>query len=383
MSHCNKKMLSFFLTTKCNLCCRYCYNAQERNSIKEYTLPIEIAKSGIDWYFANNVSRHIRFYGPGEATQEFSKMKKITEYAKAHKNAGNKVTVEIQTNGVFTEEVRNWSLENIDIMWISFDGMREIQNYNRPINPQYSTLFRGRTSAEVLEDNIRWLIRNKGIHKLMVGARATITAQNVSKQREMIDYFYELGIRYVWTDPLFYTVEEKPVCEDYVRQSLYNFDMDMYLENYLEAYEYAKRIGMFWGTFLAVNFDGESSYHCRCCTPLNAPHLTPDGYISSCDMVVLGSSPHHMSPFIIGQWNSKVKQFVFDYDKINALNKRKSIEMEHCKDCPVKLHCGGYCLGEILNETGNLYGQNKIKCKAIVKLFEVLGPCEPYKYMHP
>lgn len=29
MPHCNKKMISFFLTTKCNLCCRYCYNAKE------------------------------------------------------------------------------------------------------------------------------------------------------------------------------------------------------------------------------------------------------------------------------------------------------------------------------------------------------------------
>ena len=35
MSHCNKKMLSFFLTTKCNLCCRYCYNAKERNFLED------------------------------------------------------------------------------------------------------------------------------------------------------------------------------------------------------------------------------------------------------------------------------------------------------------------------------------------------------------
>ena len=66
MPHSNKKMISFFLTTKCNLCCRYCYNAKERNCIVEQTLNFEIAKNGIDWYFNNNPSRHIRFYGPGE-----------------------------------------------------------------------------------------------------------------------------------------------------------------------------------------------------------------------------------------------------------------------------------------------------------------------------
>lgn len=77
MPHCNKKMLSFFLTTKCNLCCIYCYNAKTRNEIKEHTLPFEIAKAGIDWYFEKNDSRHIRFYGPGEPTQEFELLKKI------------------------------------------------------------------------------------------------------------------------------------------------------------------------------------------------------------------------------------------------------------------------------------------------------------------
>lgn len=63
MPHCDKKMLSFFLTTKCNLCCRYCYNAKERNAIEEQTIPLDVAKAAIDWYFENSDSRHIRFYG--------------------------------------------------------------------------------------------------------------------------------------------------------------------------------------------------------------------------------------------------------------------------------------------------------------------------------
>lgn len=152
MPHCNKKMLSFFLTTKCNLCCRYCYNAKERNAIKEKTLSSEIAKAGIDWYFTKNDSRHIRFYGPGEPTQEFEKLKEITEYAKSHPNGGEKVSVEIQTNGVFTEDIRDWALDNINIMWMSFDGMKDVQAYNRPLNPNYNSLFNNRTSADILED---------------------------------------------------------------------------------------------------------------------------------------------------------------------------------------------------------------------------------------
>lgn len=376
-------MLSFFLTTKCNLCCRYCYNAEERNSMEEKTLSLEIAKAGIDWYFINNDSRHIRFYGPGEPTQEFELLKEITRYAKSHPNGGEKVTVEIQTNGVFTENIRDWALDNFNILWISFDGMKDVQLFNRPLNPLYDGLFHNRSSADVLEDNIRWLINNKGNRNIMIGARVTITDINIDRQIEMVDYFYNLGVRYVWTNPLFYSVGKIPVCLDERKKQLYHFDMNLYIDNYLEAYRYAKTKGVFWGSFLTINFDGKSPYHCRCCTPLNAPHLTPDGYISACDMVVLGSEPYHMSPFIVGKWNTKLKCFEWNFDRIEALNERKSENMKHCQKCIAKYHCGGYCLGEIVNETGILKGQNSVKCKAIRKLFSNLGECTPYLYLHP
>lgn len=383
MSHCNKRMISFFLTTKCNLCCRYCYNAKERNEIDEQTIPLCIAKAGIDWYFSNNDSRHIRFYGPGEPTQEFDKLKAITEYAKSHANRGEDVTVEIQTNGVFTESICSWMLENLNIIWMSFDGMRDIQDYNRPLNPKFQHEYGNHSSAEVLERNVKWLINNKADRNLMVGARVTITDKNIDKQIEMVNYFFSLGIRHVWTNPLFYGVGKKPVCEDEVKKYAYHFDMESYLQNYLDAYYYAQSKGMFWGSFLTINFDGESSYHCRCCTPLKAPHLTPDGYISACDMVVLGSEAYHMDPFIVGKWNQDKGGFDFDNNKIRALNERKSTNMKHCANCPAKLHCGGYCLGETVNESGRLDGQNAVKCAAIRYLYSKLGSCAPYPFLHP
>ena len=383
MPHCNKKMISFFVTTRCNLCCRYCYNAKERNEIKEQTISFEVAKAGIDWFFLNNGSRHIRFYGPGEPTQEFEILRIITEYAKKHPNRGSDVTVEIQTNGVFPESVRSWMLDNVNIIWMSFDGMRDIQDYNRPLNPVYQKEFGSRSSAEILEENVCWLNKNKGNRNLMVGARVTITDKNIDKQVQMVDYFLSLGIKYVWTNPLFFSVGRIPVCQDKKKQDDFHFEMDVYLNNYLEAFFYAKEKGLFWGSFLTVNFDGESSFHCRSCDPLSAPHFTPDGYVSACDMVLLGAEPYHMSPFVVGKWNDQDKCFDFDETRIKALNERKSTKMKHCQACPAQMHCGGYCLGEIVNETGELTGQNTEKCKAIRFLFDRLGPCDPYDYLHP
>lgn len=378
MPHCKKQMISFFLTTKCNLCCTYCYNIKERAQLEEKSLSLEMAKAGIDDYFKNNQSRHIRFYGPGEPTQEFALMKEVTAYAKTV--GGSTVTVEIQTNGIFSEEVREWMLENINIMWLSFDGPPDIQDFNRPINPNYYKVY-GESCASAIEDNVKWFYQHKGDRNLMVGARVTITNNNVSRQKEMVDYFYNLGIRYVWTDPLFQSVEHIAVCNNKNAKANDSLDMEVYTDNYIEAYHYAKGKGLFYGSFLTINFDGESKTHCRACTP--APHLTPDGYLSACDMIVFGEKAYHMSPLIYGKWNDQTKKFDLFKDRLIEIKARNVDNMSHCKTCEAKLHCGGYCLGEVLNETDSLLGQKPIICKAVRKLFKELGSCEPYEYLHP
>ncbi|MCL2426506.1 MAG: hypothetical protein FWD05_09240 [Oscillospiraceae bacterium] len=365
-------MISFFLTTRCNLNCIYCYNVEERSRMVEKTLPIDIAKAGIDYFFDVSQSRHIRFYGPGEPTQEFELMKQITEYTKT---VCDDITVEMQTNGVFGDAVRCWVLENVNIVWMSFDGPPDIQNFNRPIIGKYP-------SAPTIETNIKWFNENRGNHNLMVGARVTMTDKNIHRQKEMVDYFYDLGIRYVWTDPLFPSVGKIPVCNDIKKNNEYVFNMDGYLNNYIEAYRYAQKKGMFYGSFLMCNFDGEADINCRACLP--APHLTPDGYVSACDMVVFGENAYHMDCFIYGKWDAESKKFIFSHDKMEELRNRSTNALSHCNGCEARLHCGGYCLGEIVNETGMLTGQKPIICEAIRRLFKELEPItKPFEYFHP
>lgn len=369
MPHCKKQMISFFLTTKCNLRCVYCYNSNERSKLQEKTLSLEIAKAGIDEFFSNNRSRHIRFYGPGEPTQKFKLMKEITSYAR--EKAGNKLKVELQTNAAFGSKVREWILNNLNIIWVSFDGTPDIQNKQRPFP-------NNKPSAPTIEKNVKWLFANRQEIDLMVGARVTITNLNISRQIEMIDYFRELGIKHIWTDPEFPSVDKIPVIEDAKKFRNFHFDMDTYVHNFIEAHKYAKKLGVFYGSFLTCNFDGESKINCRTCTPV--PHLTPDGYISACDMVVYGEDAGHMDCFIYGKWTDK--KFEYDYNKIKALRNRNVDNMEHCKNCEAKLHCGGHCLGEVVNTTGKLDGQIPLICKGVRTLYEELGTCEPYEYLH-
>lgn len=372
MPHCKKQMISFFLTTRCNLSCVYCYNSDERRILKEHFLPLHIAKAGIDEFFQKSQSRHIRFYGPGEPTQAFDLMCQITEYAKS---VSTGVTVEIQTNGVFSPRVRQWILDAANIVWLSFDGPPDIQDHNRPVGGSHP-------SSPIIEENTRWLNANKGTRNLMIGARVTMTDKNIDRQKEMIDYFSGLGIKYIWTDPLFPAVGTCAVCFDEEKKHEYHFDMERYVDNYIEAYKYANEKKVFYGSFLTCNFDGESNVHCRACTPV--PHLTPDGYVSACDMVVLGEAAHHMDCFVYGKWDETSNTFAYDEAKITQLQHRTSDALRHCRDCEARLHCGGYCLGEVVNETNSLYGCKPAVCKAVRRLLREIGSHPtPFDYLHP
>lgn len=371
MPHIEKQMASFFLTTKCNLRCTYCYNSRERSKLNEQSIPLEIAQAGVDYFFSTSTSRHIRFYGPGEPTQEFTLMKDIVEYAKL--KAGKLLSVELQTNGCFNDDVRKWVLDNVNIIWFSFDGEPEIQNANRPCA-------NGKPSAPILERNVRWLIEHTDGRNLMVGARVTMTDKNIMRQKEIVNYFYSLGITHIWTDPMFPSVDILPVCDDVKREVPY-FDMESYIKNYIEAFRYAKQIGVFYGSFLMCNFDGKCSKHCRACTPV--PHFTTDGYVSACDLVTFGENPHHMDCFVYGKWNEENRRFDFDDTKIAMLQSRSIENMKHCSDCFAREHCGGYCLGEVMNESGSLFGQKERTCEAIRLLFKELGEQQHYDYLHP
>lgn len=380
MPHCNKQMISFFLTTKCRLRCIYCYNQEERESLEEQSLSLEIAKASIDEYFSKNSSRHIRFYGPGEPTEEFELMKQITDYARQY-TGDTSLVVELQTNGTFSAEVRRWILENVNIVWVSFDGTPEFHDIQRPF-ANYQP------SSPIIEDNIIWLLKNKKDKNIMVGGRVTVTNLNVSRQIEMVDYFKKIGINYIWSDPEFPPVGEIPFCNDLSAQKKYRFDLNTYVNNYELAYRYAKKAGVFYGSFLICNFDSNTKINCRCCTPV--PHITPDGFVSACDLVVFGANAHHMDCFIYGRYDNSLNKFVYDDIKIKALQDRNADNIPHCENCLAKFHCSGYCPGEVVNETGRLDGIKPFACQAVKRLYkemydEIVSDLngELFPYPHP
>lgn len=360
MSHIKKNMLSFFLTTKCNLDCSYCYT--NKNTHKHQSIQLNFAKLGVDTFLGVNDIKHIRFFGAGEPTVEFQLLQDICKYA--DKNAPFKVTKELQTNGVFSDYKAQWLAANFNIIWVSCDGTPRIQNYfRRTVN--------GEPTSDLLEKNIRYLTSHGSG---MTGVRSTITNVNVLEQCKMIKYFHGLGVKYVWSDPLFPTVGSLHPID--------SLDLMVYVKKFIEAAEYAESLGMVYRTFLACNFDEKVEYHCRACLP--APHLTTDGYISACDMALFGSDDNHMSNFIYGKWDKENNLITFNKEKINLLRSRNIDSMPTCNQCEIKQNCGGYCLGEVTNETFDLFGRKAQVCEPIKYLAKhIKRNTGCYKYLHP
>lgn len=356
MAHFEKNCITIFLTEKCNLNCKYCYCEEEHKKNNE--INIDFCKRGIKDFFELNDYIYLRFFGNGEPTLEFGKMCELTDYAK---NLSSNVTIELQTNGYFDRKKRDWILNNIDIIWISYDGLTEVNDF-------YRITTSGIGSSNIVEDNIKYL--SKRMDK--VGVRTTIGQMNLYRQIEIIDKMKDLFVKYIYSDLLFEPLGANNLIEDKI-------DPMYYAIEYIKAYEYAKSNKIFYGSFFTINFDKEVIYSCRSCIP--APHLLPSGFVSACDMACSESG---CDDLLYGWYNEMDNTILYNNEKIKRIRSRSVDNILECKDCEVKYHCAGGCLGESLNEKGNIFRIKEQNCEAIRYLGKKLN-LEDYviPIMHP
>lgn len=364
MAHYRKKCISLLMTTKCNLACSYCYLG---NCIEDaQTIDVEFARRGIRDFFETSGSYHIRFFGAGEPTLELAKIKDLLGFAK--ELAGDKLIAEIQTNGVFSADTASWLVENIDIIWISCDGPPNVQDYLR------STGNGGKTSP-IIERNIAIMLDSQ-IKQNIIGIRSTITPMNLYQQKEMVEYFSTLGVKVVFTDPVFPPVQSDVTSVDL---GLDDGFMMEYARQFLGAHLYAKEIGIFYGSVLAINFDEPTEYFCRSCLP--CPHLTTDGYVSCCDMAFIDSI---LPELVYGEYDKASATIHYYPERIAAIRSRKASNLIECQGCEVLYNCAGACFGEGVNETGRLLGVKKDYCEAIRFLAKHMPLNQGlYPYLHP
>jgi len=357
MAHVRKQCITFFLTAKCNLNCRYCYARKDIKRLKikpeHQTLNFNFAKRGLQDFFRDYPSRHIRFYGVGEPTIEFELMKKIKDYA--YELAGEELIVELQTNGYFSEKIREWIAENVDILWLSIDGPPEIQDMHRPT-------LEGKPSSKIVEKNLKFFAKQK---HMQVGVRSTVSSFTIRRQIEIVEYFAKMGIKYV---------NAHPACVPISGNSdpVFQWEPIEFAKEFLKAHNKARELGVFYNSLYIANFDEKTRHACRACIPY--PQLTTDGYVSCCDFATFGPKymPGPLQQLVYGKYIQEEDRIVYDEEKIFKIRSRcaENLEKEPCKNCKFLYYCAGGCLGQVVNETGNIMGIHKKNCKITKYLAE-------------
>jgi len=346
MGHFRKQMITFLVSSRCDLECEYCYVPKMGKLPPEHeAIDLEFAISGMKDFFNQNSSRAIRFFGAGEPTTEFDLMKEIKD--EAHKIAGKELKVELQTNGYFSESIGDWIEKNVDVLWISCDGPPEIHDKQRPAKKK-------KPSSGIVLDNIK---RFSKVKRMQTGIRATISPENFIIQKKLIEYFSELGIKFVCAAPSYSStanpdIEKPPIVE--------------FAKHFVPAFYLAKNKGMFYNTHLIVNFDEKVNVYCRACIP--CPHLTTDGFVSCCDWALFGDKylPGVLQQCVYGVWDKKSKCISYDADRIRVIQKRntKVLETGFCENCEILPHCAGGCIGKTMVVSGDLYLPSVDWCKA-------------------
>ena len=361
-----KQQITFFLTSQCNLRCRYCYMPKMHVENTDRVIDLDFAIAGLRDFFSSGPSRTIRFFGSGEPTIAFRRMVEIWEIAR--QMAGDDLRTELETNGYFSDEIADWVEDHIDYLWVSVDGPPEIQDRQRPV-------INGMRSSPTIVNNIKRFAASK---RLQFGVRATIEADNIDKQSYLIDYFHELGVKYVAASPTYYykvnTKIETP--------SLLEF-----AKNFVPAFYHALELGMFYQTLLIVNFDEEVDIYCQASIP--TPRLTTDGYVSSCDWASFGVKylPSRVQQELIyGYFDKNTKEIVYDKNTIDRIRKRNNeyLGSTSCFGCKALKHCGGGCVGKMAAATDSIYTATPDWCESVRYLYDNLPINRGlYPFIHP
>lgn len=183
----NVYTLSLNVAQICNMNCVYCYgNGGEYGN--KITMERKTAVRCVDFLVENSGGKHnisICFFG-GEPLLNYPLIKEIVDYAKSIQKKSNKrIFFSITTNGTLLNDNINAFLKDNHIsVTISFDGNKESQDVNRPLNIPIS-------SFDYIAPRIQHYL---AYYNDKATARVTLTGYS-SKIRELKSILRKLGFK--------------------------------------------------------------------------------------------------------------------------------------------------------------------------------------------
>ena len=323
--------VTLFLTTRCNLCCTYCY-ANGGNTRKDISL--EACCAAIDLISRNALSAGldrfiVGFHGGGEPFCVWPLMMSCVSYAKeTAKKTGLSVEIYSATNGILSEKQCQYIAEHFNSLNISADGPPFIQNSQRPLKT-------GAPSSDKLLETIQYFER---VH-FPYNIRTTVTQNSSQYLPDIVRYFSENcpSLDQIHVEPSWYcgrcyqTGEQTP-------------QTDQFVQDFIKASELGDQLG------LRLYYSGarlDSLSYKFCGAPGEGFSVTPYEAVTSCFEVI---DPHddRVELFHYGQYDKQTKKYIFIESKLARLRSLTVENIDFCGDCFCRWHCAGDCLAKSL-----------------------------------
>jgi len=316
---------TLFLTTACNLRCRYCYaSGGDHPRLMDET----VAAAAIDLVVRNAAAAGasqvpIGFHGGGEPTLAAELLERCVSRARDHcDRAGLSLSAALATNGVMSDQTRDFIAENMDSVMLSMDGLPAVQDRLRPRAD-------GRPSFEAVERTLTSLDGGS----CRVGVRMTTTDDSLSG---LVG-----GVRYLVQNyhPDVIQIEPVFVCGRSLRGGL----RPPHPDDFVEVFRTCRALAACHGVpvvYSGARTGGASLAFCQACAP--SFNVTTEGDVTSCYEVVDRSDPRAQT-FIFGAYEGSSGSFRFDEPRIRELRRLTVDNAPRCSRCFAKYNCAADC----------------------------------------
>ena len=321
---------TLLLTNTCNLRCRYCYAAAGEAPPK-FMQP-QTARRAIDFVAANAVaagaaSFEVNYHGAGEPTAHWKLLAESHLYARGvARSCGLRLRASLTTNGVLTPAKRAWIVSHLDSATVSFDGLPEVQDANRPFPS-------GRGSSDIVLATLRAFDRAGFRYSI----RMTVTAEGAPRLAHSIAYICRrFRPRAIQVEPLY-------------RMGRGRDAADAETAVFIESYRAAQRTSAKAARLLRFSGARLGSLTNRFCGVANDNFcVSPAGNISACHEVADEHQPW-AERFFYGRPSDGPSGFDFDERVYSALRAHTVDRLEYCAGCFAKWNCAGDCYHKSLH----------------------------------
>ncbi len=170
--------LTFILTTGCNLACKYCYTNDIYKTKSHELMSKKTARIALQKIrkLSNKSFRFIQFFG-GEPLFNIDTMKYIISHLK--QNNFKYVKYILNTNGTLIDtDTAQFLAENIDLIYISLDGPKRINDLNR-------VFLNGEGTYEIVVKGLKEILNKPRKGKII--AEVTYTHKHIESKVSMVD----------------------------------------------------------------------------------------------------------------------------------------------------------------------------------------------------